>query len=184
MFDFAKINRTYRRHLARFDSATSGGQERAIAGETFEFTIDKVCETIGLESIKGDFDYINPDIDGLTMDLQVDRHIFDDSGKRVAFVESKTYLDASFLKRAIFDLMEIASVVEDDNVKFGIFAGQNAVKASTMNYYLAFFQKMTGREVEVFFVNSGKRVSSRPISTNRFPLDRSEVERFANWLTA
>ena len=180
---FTRINNVYNTELTRFDNATTGGEERLISGEVFEHTLDELATTVGLTSVKGDYDYINPDLDGLTMDLQVDRHIFDSEGNRFAFVECKTYLDASMLKRAMFDLLEIATEVDDPTIRYGVFAGQNAVKDVTLNYYKAFFQKATGLPLEVFFVNEGKRTSSKPFAIHRFPLIEDRVDEVCAWLS-
>ena len=180
---FTKINKVYNNNLARFDEATTGGEQRLISGEVFELTLDELCSQVGLTSVKGDYDYIHPYIDGLTMNLQVDRHIKDSEGNRFAFVECKTYLDASMLKRAMFDLLEIATEVDDPSIKYGVFAGQNCVAPATLAYYKAFFTKQTGLPLEVHFVNEGKRNAHKPFATHRFPLVEDKVNEVCEWLS-
>lgn len=55
--------------------------------------------------------------------IQVDLHVYKDD-KLIFILESKTYLDACFLKRAVEDFREIRGIVGD--IPAIIWAGQNA----------------------------------------------------------
>ena len=106
----------------------------------------------------------------------------------VKAVESKAYLDACYLKRAIMDFIELEQSPEvPDNVEYAIFAGQNACGSDAFAYYPAFFKKITGKEVKIFFVNpTRKRSSSRPIYKveyrDDFTLDQLVYNQFIQWL--
>jgi len=97
-------------------------------------------------------------------------------------------LDACYLKRAVMDFIELEQSPEvPDDVEYAIFAGQNACGADAFAYYPAFFKKITGKEVKIFFVNpSRKRSSSRPIYNekyrNDFKLDMVVYNEFVEWL--
>ena len=74
-----------------------------------------------------------------------------------------------------------------DNVEYAIFAGQNACGDAPFAYYPAFFKKITGKEVKIFFVNpTRKRSSSRPIYKKEFRglfnLDEMVYNEFIQWL--
>ena len=103
-------------------------------------------------------------------------------------IESKTYLDACYLKRAVMDFIELEQSPEvPENVEYAIFAGQNACGKDAFAYYPAFFKKITGKEVKIFFVNpTRKRSSSRPIYNelfqDDFKLDSTVYNEFINWL--
>ena len=73
-------------------------------------------------------------------------------------IESKTYLDACYLKRAILDFIELDQSPDvPDNVEYAIFAGQNACGDAPFAYYPAFFKKITGKDVKIFFVNPQRK---------------------------
>ena len=74
-------------------------------------------------------------------------------------------MDACYLKRAVMDFIELEQSPEvPDDVEYAVFAGQNACGKDAFAYYPAFFNKITGKEVKIFFVNPNrKRSSSRPI---------------------
>ena len=74
-----------------------------------------------------------------------------------------------------------------DDVEYAIFAGQNACGKDAFAYYPAFFKKITGKEVKIFFVNpTRKRSSARPIYNELFQedfkLDTTVYNEFINWL--
>ena len=86
------------------------------------------------------------------------------------------------------DFIELEQSPEvPDDVEYAIFAGQKACGDAPFAYYPAFFKKITGKEVKIFFVNpSRKRSSSRPIYKEEhrqdFNLDNGVYNKFIEWL--
>ena len=103
-------------------------------------------------------------------------------------VESKTYLDACYLKRATLDFIELDQSPDvPDNVEYAIFAGQNACGDAPFVYYQHFFKKFTGKDMKIFFLHPNhKRSSSRPIYKEEFRglfnIDNMVYNEFINWL--
>lgn len=157
----------------------------AASGEVFENLIDDlVVLNSNYKSLKND--YLTVELDGNVMDnVQVDRHIrrIVDNAIR-AVVESKTYLDSPFCKRAVVDFIEACSSDQvDENTELVIFAGQSCISKKTLNYYQAFCKKYTGRNFHLFLVNEDKkRDSKRPLYKHKFTLDETELTRFSNFI--
>jgi len=164
-----------------------GGATRAASGLVYENLIERTCKELSLDARKNDYKKTE-EVNGTCLkNLQVDKHIYRDN-KMVKAVESKTYLDACYLKRAVMDFIELEQSPEvPDDVEYAIFAGQNAVGKDAFSYYPEFFKKITGKEVKIFFVNpSRKRSSSRSIYNEQyrsdFLLDKVVYNEFINWL--
>jgi len=98
-------------------------------------------------------------------------------------------LDACYLKRAVMDFIELDNSPEvPDDVEYAIVAGQNACGDDALNYYQAFFTKMTGKTVHIFFLNpTRKRSSARAIYNEKarqdFTLDSQTYDKFTNFLS-
>tara|TARA_S200002703_G_C3783592_1_gene241535 strand:+ start:304 stop:945 length:642 start_codon:yes stop_codon:yes gene_type:complete len=164
-----------------------GGAARSESGLVYENLIERTCAALDLDARKNDYKKTE-EVNGTCLkNLQVDKHIYR-NGLMVKAVESKTYLDACYLKRAVMDFIELDQSPEvPDNVNYAIFAGQNACGKDAFAYYQAFFKKITGKEVKIFFVNpSRKRSSSRPIYKEEyredFKLDKVVYNEFIEWL--
>ena len=164
-----------------------GGAARAASGLIYENLIERTCVELGLDARKNDYKRTE-EVNGTCLkNLQVDKHIYRD-GKMTKAVESKTYLDTCYLKRAVTDFIELEESPEvPSDVEYAIFAGQNAVGKDAFAYYPAFFKKKTGKELKIFFVNpSRKRSSSRSIYKEEyrsdFVLDTGVYNEFINWL--
>ena len=164
-----------------------GGAARSESGLVYENLIERTCAALDLDARKNDYKRTE-EVNGTCLkNLQVDKHIYR-NGLMVKAVESKTYLDACYLKRAVMDFIELDQSPEvPDNVDYAIFAGQNACGKDAFAYYQAFFKKITGKEVKIFFVNpSRKRSSSRPIYKEEyredFKLDKVVYNEFIEWL--
>ena len=164
-----------------------GGAARSESGLVYENLIERICAALDLDARKNDYKKTE-EVNGTCLkNLQVDKHIYR-NGLMVKAVESKTYLDACYLKRAVMDFIELEQSPEvPDNVDYAIFAGQNACGKDAFAYYQAFFKKITGKEVKIFFVNpSRKRSSSRPIYKEEyredFKLDKVVYNEFIEWL--
>tara|TARA_R100001443_G_scaffold54119_1_gene65579 strand:+ start:6419 stop:6991 length:573 start_codon:yes stop_codon:yes gene_type:complete len=164
-----------------------GGAARSASGLVYENLIERTCDKLGLDARRNDYKRTE-EVDGTCLkNLQVDKHIYHNDVMTKA-VESKCYLDACYLKRAVMDFIELDQSPDvPDNVEYAIFAGQNACGKDAFAYYLAFFKKITGKEVKIFFVNpSRKRSSSRSIYKEEyredFRLDTSVYNEFIDWL--
>jgi hypothetical protein len=174
-------------NLPKLHLVGGGGKARNGSGVIFENLIQRICVDNGLKAKKNDYKRTE-EIDGVCLkNLQVDKHIYRDD-VMVKAVESKCYLDACYLKRAVIDFIELNSSPDvPNNVEYAIFAGQECVSRDSFNYYLAYFKKMTGKDVNVFIANQfKKRNGSRAIYmeqyNNDFQLDLQEVTRFVEWL--
>jgi hypothetical protein len=157
------------------------------SGEVFEKFIDDVVKYFPqLQSLKND--YLTVECNGYKMtNVQVDRHIrsvVDNVLKSV--IESKTYLDSCYCKRAVIDFIEIAESSEiTDNVEFVILAGQISIRQNTLNYYQEFCKKHTGRYFKLFVVNETKsRNSKKALYREKFKLDIREVEKFYDYIAS
>lgn len=173
--------------LPRLYKEDGGGKARNASGVIFENFIQRICVDNGLEAKKNDYKRTE-EIDGVCLkNLQVDKHIYRDD-VMVKAVESKCYLDACYLKRAVLDFIELnASADVPDNVEYAILAGQECVSQDSFRYYCAYFKKMTGKNVNVFIVNKHKkRNATRAIYMEQynadFQLDVEEVNNFVKWL--
>ena len=187
-----KIVVEYNRLLDIYSNAResiSEGKSRDEAGKLFEGVVDYMITNLdnGYRSIIGRNDFLTINAGNTLRDnLQVDRHIVknDNNQTRVAFVECKTYLDSPYLLRAVFNMWEITKALEQigestENVKFIVFAGQNAVSQQSTYYFQYIFKEMTGSNLDIFFINSVKsRSSSRPLYEFKYQLDLLELQRF------
>ena len=179
--------------------ASSEGKARAASGNLFESFIDTIISKLNstIISVKGSEDQLTSkagySLEEHRANLHVDRHLFtieDGTSNRIryAFIESKTYLDASYLTRTIFNFIEIKRALNQsgsysNNLKFLIFCGQNAIADDTKRYYQAFFHEMTGNKLEIFFINDVKqRLSGKQVLTEKFNVDLIELQRFIEYI--
>ena len=173
--------------LPEIHSTGGGGNARNASGLVYENLIKRTCDSLGLDAKKNDY-VKTEEVNGYCLsNLQVDWHVYSNNSMKKA-IESKTYLDACYLKRAILDFIELDQSPEvPDDVEYAIFAGQNACGDAAFAYYPAFFKKITGKDVKIFFVNpQRKRSSSRPIYKEKyredFNLDNKVYNSFIQWL--
>ena len=83
-----------------------GGKARSKSGLAFENFLESVCDVNGLVAKRNDYKK-SEIIDGEQLDkLQVDKHCYRDN-VLVKMIESKTYLDACYLKRAVDDFIDL-----------------------------------------------------------------------------
>lgn len=164
-----------------------GGASRAASGSVYEKLIENTCKELGLNVRKNDYKKTE-EVNGYFLkNLQVDYHVYFGEIMKKA-IESKTYLDACYLKRTVMDFIELDQSPEvPNNIDYAIFAGQNACGNDVLFYYPEFFKKITGKEIEIFFINpSRKRSSSRPIYNEKFrddfKLDSVVYNKFVKWL--
>lgn len=164
-----------------------GGKARNASGLIYENLTLRTCEALGLDARKNDYKRSMIVNNRCLKNLQVDFHIYA-HGVLKKLIEDKTYLDACYLKRAVFDFIELDQSPDiPDNAEFAIFAGQNACGKDAFAYYPAFFKKITGKDLNIFFVNPyRKRNSKRPIYNadyrDDFKLDEVVYNKFIDWL--
>ena len=173
--------------LPEIHQTGGGGDARNASGLVYENLIKRTCSALELDAKKNDYKRTEEVNGHCLKNLQVDWHVYKNN-KMVKAIESKTYLDACYLKRAVMDFIELEQSPEvPDDVEYAVFAGQNACGKDAFAYYPAFFKKITGKEVKIFFVNPNrKRSSSRPIYDekyrNDFDLDMGVYNGFIQWL--
>ena len=108
--------------------------------------------------------------------VQVDLHVYRDE-KLLFILESKTYLDACYLKRAVEDFKEIRGIV--GNVPAIIWSGQNAIADNTFGYLNECC------DFETFYCNvTKKRSSSKAIYKSCDPLDVNVLEDFQTYVAS
>ena len=164
-----------------------GGKARSKSGLVFENFIGGVCDVNNLVSKHNDYKK-SEIINGEQIDnLQVDKHIYRDN-VMVKAIESKTYLDACYLKRAVDDFIDLHNSPDvPDNVEYTIVAGQKCVAEKALKYHSAKFKRSTGKDLKIFILNHHKQRNSQKAIymeeyRSNFNLDMSEVKDLVEWL--
>lgn len=191
MFNLDPIIETYNKEvddLPILHKNCGGGKARNASGLVYENLTLRTCEALGLDARKNDYKRSMIVNGKYLKNLQVDKHVYKDNVLK-KLVEDKTYLDACYLKRCVQDFMELEQSPDvPDDVEYAIFAGQNACGKDPLVYYPGYFEKYTGKKINIFFVNpQRKRNSKRPIYKAQFrsdfELDMVEYTRFIQWLS-
>lgn len=177
------------RNLPGIHKNLGGGKARHSSGEIFELFIKNVCELHNLVALKNDYKRTET-INGFSLkNLQVDRHIYRD-GIMIKAIESKCYLDACYLKRAVMDFIEMTRSPDvPQGVEYAILAGQETVSDNSLNYYKSYFKDKTNKDLNIFVINKHKkRNATRAIYMEEyntdFEIDEEEVLRLIGWLQA
>ena len=164
-----------------------GGKARNGSGLAFENFIEGVCDVNNLVSKHNDYKK-SEIIDGEQIDnLQVDKHIYRDN-VMVKAIESKTYLDACYLKRAVEDFIDLHNSPDvPDNVEYAIVAGQKCIAEKSLKFESAKFKRSTGKDLKLFVLNqhkirNPKKAIYMEMYRNDFNLDMNEVNKFVEWL--
>jgi hypothetical protein len=164
-----------------------GGKARSKSGLAFENFLENICDVNGLVAKRNDYKK-SEIIDGEQLDkLQVDKHCYRDN-VLVKMIESKTYLDACYLKRAVDDFIDLHSSPDvPDNLEYSIVTGQECVAENALKYHTAKFKRATGKDLKVFILNQHKKRNGNKAIymeeyRNNFNLDMSEVEVLVEWL--
>lgn len=173
--------------LPQIHFESGGGAARHSSGLVYENLILRTCEVLDLTAKKNDYKKTE-EVDGTCLtNLQVDWHVYK-QGLMTKALESKVYLDACYLKRAVIDFVELYNSPEvPDGVEYAIVAGQNACGTDAFNYYRAFFTKLTGKPLHVYFLNPArKRSSTRAIYKEQYRQDFTLCQKtytdFTNFL--
>ena len=173
--------------LPKLHKEFGGGMARNGSGLVYENLIKRTCTALDLDAKKNDYKRTEEVNGHCLKNLQVDWHVYKDN-RMTKLIESKTYLDACYLKRAILDFIELEQSPDvPDDAEYAIFAGQNACGNAAFQYYQHYFEKFTGKKVNIFFVNpTCKRSSSKPIYKEEFRglfnLDNMVYNEFIQWL--
>ena len=163
------------------------GKGRNLSGDLFENLILNICKKFNLDARKNDYK-VSEVINGFQItNLQVDKHIYRNN---ILFkmVESKTYLDVCYLKRAVDDMTDLYFSPEVNNkVEYAIFTGQLALAEEALQFHIAKFKRNTGKTLEIFVFNKNKiRNSKKAIYMeeykNDFFIDMEVLEEFVKWL--
>ena len=164
-----------------------GGKARNGSGLAFENFIGGVCDVNNLVSKHNDYKK-SEIIDGEQIDnLQVDKHCYRDN-VLVKVIESKAYLDFSYLKRAVNDFTDLYNSPDvPKNVEYAIVAGQKCVAEKSLKFESAKFKRATGKDLKLFVLNQHKirdpkKAIYMEMYRNDFNLDMSEVKDFVEWL--
>lgn len=179
------------------------GEIRYAAGELVEKVLNTIFQSINkflddnIVSKVGSTDYLKKEIlyknvKYINNHIQVDRHVWY-KGKRLAFIENKTYLDTCYYDRALADFKKIAqSLVQNSyNPKeclFIVFAGQKAGKENTFLTYEAEFWYETkslmgtneGIEPKTIYFLKGTRNSSKPLYKIKHELNFDNIYKFVD----
>jgi hypothetical protein len=164
-----------------------GGKARFGSGTVYENLAFKTCEYLGFDPKKNDYKRTMIVGGRCLNNLQVDAHVYI-QGVLKKLIECKTYLDLCNLERAILNFIGLDQSPDvPDDVEFAIFAGQNACRKDSLAYYLALFKELTGKDLNIFFINPyRKRSSKRPIYNADyradFKLDEVSYNKFVEWL--
>ena len=163
------------------------GISRNLSGVLYENLILNICEIFNLDARKDD--YKTSEIIGgyqLT-NLQVDKHIYKNN-TLVKMVESKTYLDVCYLKRAVDDMTDLCFSPEvNDKVEYAIFAGQKSLAEDSMNFHIEKFKRNTGKTLKIFVFNKNKKRNPKKgiyMETYKddFSIDMEVMMEFVKWL--
>ena len=164
-----------------------GGKARSKSGLAFENFLESVCDVNGLVAKRNDYKK-SEIIDGEQLDkLQVDKHCYRDN-VLVKMIESKTYLDACYLKREVDDFIDLHNSPDvPDNLDYSIVTGQECVAENALKYHTAKFKRATGKDLKVFILNQHKkRNGNKAIYMEEyrkdFDLDMKVVNEFVEWL--
>ena len=178
------------------------GEIRAAAGNLVEHLLQNIIDTLNqeiqearIESKVGSTDFLTKEIEYkgkiFTFDqIQVDRHVWA-NGRRIAFIENKTYLDSCYYDRALADFRKIAQSLNQHGVdpvecQYIVFVGQNAASGKTLLTYEADFwndvkhltKAPEGITPKVFFFLKGKRSSQLPLYKIRHELNEPTIRAF------
>lgn len=182
------------------------GEIREAAGNLVEHILQNIFDTINSEvpsarivSKVGTTDFLSKTITYkgkkvINNSIQVDRHVWS-NGKRICFIENKTYLDSCYYDRALADFRKIAQSLAEhgkdpSECKYIVFAGQNAASEEKMFTYEADFWndtkhltlKRDGLETKTFFFLQGKRSSALPLYRVKHPLDIEHIRSFTFYI--
>jgi hypothetical protein len=163
------------------------GKARNLSGLLYENFITNICKIFNLDARKDDYK-ISEMINGFQVtNLQVDKHIYKNNVLK-KLVESKTYLDVCYLKRAVDDMIDLYFSPEvNDKVEYAIFTGQKCLAENSMNFHMEKFKRRTGKTLKIFVFNKNKkRNAKRGIYMKEykddFSIDMEVVKEFVKWL--
>ena len=136
--------------LPSIHQSGGGGDARNASGLLYENLIKRICDWLGLDAKKNDY-VKTEEVNGYCLkNLQVDWHVYKNK-KMTKLIESKTYLDACYLKRAILDFIELDQSPDvPDDAEYAIFAGQNACGMQHFHTTPHFSRRLQERKLRYF----------------------------------
>lgn len=179
------------------------GEIRYAAGELVERVLQSVFDAINtfldqdkIVSKIGRTDFLNKTIiykgkAYINDKIQVDRHVWY-KGKRIAFIENKTYLDSCYYDRALADFKKIAQSLYQHgqnplDFPFIVFAGQKAGKSNTFLTYEAEFWSETksltndvGIVPHTIYFLDGIRSSAKPLYKIKHSFNPNAIKELVN----
>lgn len=173
--------------LSLLHKTKGGGAARSKSGLIFENFLEDMCKFFGLVPKRNDYKK-SEIIDGVQLvNIQVDKHCYR-NGVLVKLIESKCYLDACYLKRAVDDFIDLHNSPDvPDSVEYAIVTGQRALGDKPLKYHSAKFKRATGKNLKIFILNQHKQRNPKKsiymeMYRSDFNLDMSEVKEFSEWL--
>lgn len=171
------------------------GLIRHAAGELVENILQSIFDSMNtflpskIVSKVGSSDYLSKKIkynDRIYTNnhIQVDRHVWY-QGRRIAFIENKTYLDTCYFDRALADFKKIIQALKQEGsdpqkCAFIVFAGQIAGSKNTFMNYEAEFWDETGIVPKRFFFLENTRNASRPLYKIKYALNYEAIKAFVD----
>lgn len=154
------------------------GMVRSTMKESVEGLLDLIWETErGGQSKKNDF-IESTSKSGITLNFQVDRHLYNKDGKLEKIGECKAYLDRCFMERASSDFRRI---IDGSNLKPKTFilSLENAISDKAFNYYMD-----EGNVGRVFYLLDGKRSPTKPIWKDEFSkkVNKQSLQEFVEYI--
>ena len=180
----------YNERLIEGQLASQGrpGKQRGLGGALFESLADDLVACSDRQLAPNRF-VTSREIDGLSLgNIQVDKHL-EYNGRLETLVECKAYIEASMLKRVVYDFNEVCQSPDGGYVrKLAVLAGQSSIADVTRVFTTSVCKQLTGLDLEIFVVNTAKHRDSTkqlfdPAFSDNFTLDPAEVERFVHWLS-
>ncbi len=173
------------------------GEIRYAAGELVEKVLQSIFDAMNaflpykIISKVGSSDYLTKKIQYnnhvyINDHIQVDRHVWY-QGRRIAFIENKTYLDTCYFDRALADFKKIIQALNQQNLDpkrcaYIVFAGQIAGRENTFLNYEAEFWDETKIVPKRYFFLKGIRNSLKPLYKIKHELDFETIKAFVDFI--
>lgn len=154
------------------------GMVRSTMKDSVELLLDLIWETErGGDSKKNDF-IPSTSKSGITLNFQVDRHLYTQEGNLEKIGECKAYLDRCFMERASSDFRRILDGSKSKPKTF-ILALEDCVAEKSFQYYMD-----EGNIDKVFFLMDGKRNAKKPIWKDGFEkqVNENSLQEFIDYI--
>lgn len=162
----------------QFSKEGKMGMVRSTMKDSVELLLDLIWKNErGGESKKNDF-IPSTSKSGITLNFQVDRHLYNKEKKLEKIGECKAYLDRCFMERASSDFRRIVNGSPSKPKTF-ILALENCVSDKSFKYYMD--EDSIDR---VFFLMDGKRNAKKPIWKDGFEkkINQKSLQEFIDYI--